>query len=390
MIVPIDYSTLKNEHLPNYTEIYENNISFIGNITKWVENSIYLSSPFQIKLLITYALVPSALCNCLPLLILYGPKGCGKSTALELISYLWDIPINSSADTFSAIRNDLNNRRWKETKLIDENGEEGKFVQKIELNTMMLWDDLDPNVFTEQPNLYRMLKCGYKKATDLISIAGARGKNVTFNSFSPKILSTIKPIWGHPKYTEIERRSLVIKFKKATKTEDIPPLRLSDYNWNGLSKRINSLWNKKRALNWLGYRSLLINTLANNSRNEITLDLMATGMALKIFKDIDDAISYFESYWQWYDDNLATGDSALCGLLKDFIKENLEQNKKYQLNYHSDNPDLEEKIDPGVLRKKVDIWYSCGMLEDKPKAKLISEVMNYLGWQLVPGKWIKF
>jgi hypothetical protein len=383
---PIDYSSLKIQNLPSWQIIYNDKISFVENIYRWSHESCYLSNEFLHKLILIYSLVPSALCDCLPILFLYGNKGTGKSTTLELISYLWDIPINSSADSFSAIRNDLNKRRWKKIKSEHDPDEH----INIELNSMMLWDDIDPAIFESQPNIFRMLKCGYKKATDTISIAGPKGKNITFNCFSPKIFSTIKPIWGNYKYTEIERRSLVIKFKKAPSPKYVPSLNLAAYNWSGLSQLTHSLWDKRRALRWLGHKSLLINSLPNNSRTEITVDLMATALALDIFNSIDSCLEYFTNYWQWYDDSLAMGDSALCGLLKNFIKETLIENKKYQLKYNADNPDLEEKIAPGILRKQVDIWYNCGMLEDKPTAKLLTQAMNYLGWQLVPNKWVKF
>jgi hypothetical protein len=64
-------------------------------------------------LITAYLLLPSALCRITPYLFLCGVSGSAKSTIGKLAASLYGVPINSSGDTFAAIRNSLDERKFK-------------------------------------------------------------------------------------------------------------------------------------------------------------------------------------------------------------------------------------------------------------------------------------
>lgn len=381
----IDYSKLKSANLPTWRDLYDKNSSLAENFISMLEAAVELPYPVQYQLIAAYTLTPSALANILPILVLYGQRGTGKSTTGQLISYLHGVSIHTGADTFAAIRNDLNSRRWKQLVLpANEDDEEHiPIAKKIELNTILVWDDIDAKILIEQPNIFRMLKSGYNKATDTISIAGTGGRNIKFNCFSPKIVSSTTPIWGDSRFSELERRILVVKFGKAVNP---PSLKLESYDWHGFEQVFKNYWNIDRAKAWLEYRLELDSCLDNTTRSTITLDLMATGLTVGLWSDTEAAINYFEDYWKWYELEAATGDSALTGLLKQFINDRLNKEEQLALKFGC-QPECE--IDPRELKKMVDSWYKAGMLEVSPNAALVNQIMNYLGWRLIPNAWTK-
>ncbi|MBR8828786.1 MAG: hypothetical protein DSM107014_12940 [Gomphosphaeria aponina SAG 52.96 = DSM 107014] len=379
----LDYSIIKEDFLPSWRQLYDKAEPFATNLLNLLPLVAPLPYPFQTKLIASYALTPSALASILPILIFYGQRGTGKSSLGQLISYLHGIQIHTGADTFAAIRNDLNDRRWKTIAMEGNDPAYPTIFRTIEVNTMMVWDDIDAKMLIEQPNIFRMLKSGYNKETDTISLADGSGENKRFNCFSPKICSTTTPIWGDSRFAELERRILVIKFGKA---QFEPIVKLDNWNWHGFNQLFIDYWNSlDRAKNWLASRKKLGEIFSNNTRTTIILDIAATGLSTGIWKSTDEVKDYFSEYWSWYEEEIAYGDSALCGLLKKYIFE-LEQNRYSVIDLFGLSQD---EIDPVALKKQIDSWNKQGMLEVTPTNSLVSQTMNYLGWRLIPGKWIK-
>lgn len=380
----VDYSKYKRESLTFWEEIYNYNLSYPQNIMQLLEEVTELPFNFQYELVASYILTPSALASILPIMVFYGQRGTGKSNLGQFISYIHGVDINTGADTFAAVRNDLNTRRWKTISVPHPDASyHGSITKIIEANTILVWDDIDSKMLLEQPNIFRMLKSGYNKETDAISVADTGGKNLKFNCFSPKICSTTTPFWGDARFAELERRILVVKFGKATRTN---LLRLDFFDWSRFYELFNEFWSENINIErWLSFRKRLSLILPNNTRNTITLDIMATGMVCEFWQSIEECIEYFEQYWSWYDQETATGESALCGLLKQYLTEH--ENKKTTtsgLIRHKPN-----EVSPLALKKQIGLWNSNGMLEVSPTTKVVNETMNYLGWRLIPGKWIK-
>jgi hypothetical protein len=84
-----------------------------------------------------------------------------------------------------------------------------------EKNAFMVWDDIDPSVFTTRPDIYRLFKFGYDRSTDTISISSDKaGKNLKFRCFCPKIFSSVSPLHTDSNFPELKRRLLTIKTKR--------------------------------------------------------------------------------------------------------------------------------------------------------------------------------
>jgi hypothetical protein len=381
---PLDYSQFKSEFLIPWQDLYDNNKSYPDNILALLPKVSQLPFDFQYKMLASYIMCPSALANILPIMIFYGQRGTGKSSMGQFISYMHNVEINTGADTFASLRNILNERRWGVIYVPHQHKDYlGTKPKTIELNTILIWDDIDAKVLIEQPNIFRMLKSGYNKATDCISIADVGGKNLKFNCFSPKICSTTSPIWGQARFAELERRILVIKFGKAIATD---LLRLEDYDWIGFGELFHQYWQQKKHIKaWISQRRNVSKSFENTTKNTILLDIVATGLSCGYWESTEEAKDYFTEYWNWYADEVFHGNSALCGLLKKWIEE-YHQQKEPQLSLFKRS---EQEINPMSLKRKITEWQAEGMLETTPTAKVINETMNYLGYQLVPGKWVK-
>ena len=90
---------------------------------------------------------------------------------------------------------------------------------ETEVNTIMVWDDVDPNVFIAKPDLYRLFKFGYDRSTDKIEVSSNDiGKNEVFHCFCPKVLSSIHPLHTDTRFKELHRRLLVIPTQKIALT----------------------------------------------------------------------------------------------------------------------------------------------------------------------------
>lgn len=177
-----------------WREIYDESLSLPWNVHHILQQTILLPHDFY-DIIAAYFLLPSALCRNIPYLFLYGQSGSGKSTVAKIASYLHGVPINSSSDTFAAIRNALEDRRYGHATIQDPDNPDNTWTDKVPRNTIMVWDDINAQTFTSQPNLYNMLKFGTNKSTSTIAISGKEiGETLKFNCFCPKVFSSISPL----------------------------------------------------------------------------------------------------------------------------------------------------------------------------------------------------
>ncbi len=209
--MPYDYSALtkSEDGISNtWRELYDESLSLPDNLLSILRRAIYLPHDFY-DLIAAYYMLPSALCTIVPYLFLHGQSGTGKSTIARIASYLHGVGITSSSNTFAGIRNELDKRRRGWAEVVDPDDPEKTWNKSVELNTCMVWEDINAQTFTSQPNLYNMLKFGTNKRTSIIELSSDKiGENMTFNCFCPKIFSSITPLHLDDRSTRLMMKSL--------------------------------------------------------------------------------------------------------------------------------------------------------------------------------------
>ncbi|MGK7937221.1 MAG: hypothetical protein AB4206_15760 [Xenococcaceae cyanobacterium] len=394
-----DYSSLLNsEHsaLATWRDIYDEKLSVADNLLSLLQKFILL--PYDhYDIIAAYLLLPSALCRVVPYLFLFGQSGTAKSTCSKLASYFGGVPINTSSDTYAGIRNGLKERKYQVLEIPHPTDPEKPGLwKKIEDNTVLIWDDIDPSVLITKPDLYRLFKVGYDRSTDKISMSSeTKGENLTFRCFCPKIFSSISPIHLHNSFKELRRRLIVIPFARV---EELPDTRLAElgltrdnwkkhllnidsYQWNGFSSKFKNFWNRELAEVFLLNRQTLSQAHLDLSSQEkvISVDLLATGITSGIWQDEDEGVSRLKEYFDWYQSETSQY-GGLSSYLKEYISSEASNAKKFGNTFKISSPELLSQIQ---------VWLKQGWLLEKPKPKEIKETMADLGLVLQQGYWVK-
>lgn len=397
-----DYSVVLKDESNNYFDswknIYDESLSLPHNFLSILHNTIYLPNNHY-KIIATYAFIPSVLARVVPYLFLYGVSGSGKSSIGKLIASLHGISLNSSSDTFASIRNSLNERRTGYTIVPSDSPSFPDGCNKeVEINTCMVWDDIDAKVFTTQGDLYRLFKFGYDKSADKIEMSSIdKGKNETFHCFCPKTFSSIVPLHSDDRLLELRRRLLVIPTKKL---EDLPQDRIFELdnhplrnnrelinvdliNWEGFDNEFRSYWNLEKAREYLALRKILSRKLRTFTSNQkiVSLDLLVTGITANIWNSESEAITDIKSYWEWFDKEIQINQEPLTLMLKNLVETE-------ELNALNNGTKI--NISNAQIRAYCEAWYHNSDLLQKPTAQEIKRIMTELGYRLaIKGQWVK-
>ena len=397
-MTPYDYSSLtkSQDGISNtWQEIYVASQPLSWNLLSILEQTIYLPHDFY-DIITAYFLLPSALCRVIPYLFLHGQSGSGKSTVAKIASYLHGISINSSSDTFAGIRNSLDARRKGCIELPHPTVPGQTYKKEVVRNTCMVWDDINAQTFTSQPNLYNMLKFGTDKSTSKITLSSKEvGENLEFECFCPKIFSSITPLHLDDRFRELKRRLIVVPCSRVEELTDERKaelgifddswqgklLDLTAYNWKGFSECFQEFWDLEMAQMFLATRSILPKSVKGlgSQQRAISLDLLATGITSGVWEDESVAIEQIKAYWKWFKQETEK-NAGLGGLLKDYINQE-EANAK--------NGGRPLQIHTHELRNRVDNWVTQGWLFEKPKSAQVKEMMLDLGMRLQQGIWRK-
>ncbi len=393
-----DYSSLfssEDNYSNTWRELYDDSLSLPDNLLAILKRTVFLPYDYY-DILGSYFLLPSALCRVIPYLLLTGQSGSGKSTLAKLASYLHGIAINSSSDTFAAIRNSLDKRRKGLIELPYQGEGFETYHKEVERNTCMVWDDIDPSVFSNSPDLYRLFKFGYDRSTDKIMVSSKEtGDNLEFHCFCPKIFSSISPFHLDDRFKELKRRLIVIPCKRVEELtqERKDELSITDndwqsklidltaYDWKGFNQLFDDFWDIEIARWFVDVRAMLGSSVRGLSSQQraISLDLMAAGIASGIWQDEDEAIDSLKNYWEWFKQETEK-NAGLGGLLKDYIRQECR---------NATNAGKAPEIYTHQLRTQVQNWVTMGYLYEAPKPRDVKELMYDLGMRLQKGKWIK-
>lgn len=378
-----------------WRELYDDNLLLPENFLSLLRRTVYLPCDFY-DIVAAYALLPSALCKNIPYLFLCGTSGSGKSTIAKLISHLHGVKINSSSDSYAGIRNDLDKRRRTIVERVDPEDPTKTYRIYGEANTCMVWDDVDASVFINSPDIYRLFKFGSNRASAIITISSKEvGENLEFNTFCPKVFSSISPLHLDDRFKELRRRLIVIPCKKL---EDISELRKAElgivdnqlrgdyididaYDWKGFSSVYKDFWDLNLAKSFIDNRKVLVQSLRglSSTQRAVSLDLLAGGIAAGIWSDENIGIHRIKEYWKWFKEETEK-NTGLIVLLRDYVKQ-LERNSK--------TADIPLSLPNSQLRNQVNNWVATDWLLENPRASELKAAMFDLGMRLHKGIWSK-
>ena len=378
-----------------WRELYDDDLLLSENLLNILKQTVLLPHDHY-DIIAAYYLLPSALCKLVPYLFLYGQSGSGKSTVAKIASYVHGVPINSSSDTFAGIRNSLEERRRGYADVVDPDDPTRTWREPVAKNTCMVWDDINAQTFTSQPQLYNMFKFGCDTTTDKITISsGEAGQNIEFRCFCPKIFSSISPLHLDDSFRELKRRLIVIPCKRVEELSDTRKAELgitddnwqgklldpSAYDWKGFSQVFSQFWDLENAQSFLTIRRILAKSVRGLSSQQrgMSLDIMAAGIASSLWQDEAEATERMKVYWQWFKTETEK-NAGLGTLLKNYIDQEAE-------NARNGGRALE--IYTSQLRSQIKNWVDMGWLYEKPQSKKIKELMLDLGMRLQHGKWRK-
>lgn len=385
----LDYTTLRKQNAADldWRDIVEYN-DFALDIQLWVRRCVCLPENHY-DLISAYILMPSALCRIVPYLFLYGVSGSGKTTIGKLAKSIYGVNINSSSDTFAAIRNSLNKRKYGFFRKPSPESPTGFMNVETEINTCMIWDDVDPSTFRTSPDIYKLFKYGYDRSSDTIMISSKEaGENIEFRCFCPKIFSSITPFHALEEFKELRRRLIVVPFakledlpdEKRLNFESINSFNPDDINWSDCYKEFRNYWDLERCELWLNLRKNIKSRLTKLTSNQkiICCDLATTGIVTGIWINASDANKYLANYFTWFDRDIETGKDSLIKVIERIIE---------QETIKSRNANIPLAILNQAMRNQLSTYYDQGWINDKPTGKIISQIMTELGFKLNTGYW---
>lgn len=398
-----DYSLVYTDYLQGSEEL------LLDKALTLISKTVALPRTEPYRLLLAIMLCSSSLgSKTMPRLFSYGLKGSGKSELAKLFARVRGVPLLASKTTYASIRNIINDANYFEPKLgfIEGNLREGSFL---------CWDNLRPDQLLLDTSTYQLLLSGYSRATSNIQISsGVAGTNLSFNCFSPVILSSIFPLHIDTEFDELHRRMITIPHKPfelfsevelqqlqndGGLTDIYDKIDIDDTDFGGLTEQYQVFWDDS-ARQTLSYNRKKI-LIASRGRDSVfrqasstffTLmcDVLANGFCLNAFKDLNEASEFFMSL---YNATLEVGkqsESASMILLKRFIESATAQ--QVGLNQEliaAGLPELPLRVPAQDVKAHLDNLSQEGRLEKRVQVRERNQLMAALGYRLDAKSWVQ-
>ena len=398
MKMAFDYSQLyeSDDAIANtWREVYHFSQPFPWNVQNILQQTVFLEYDFY-DIIAAYLILPSALSRMVPYLFLYGQSGSGKSNVSKLCMRVHGIETTSPTATYAGLRNLIEKRRYGYADVCHPDEPEYTWRKLVEVNTHLIWEDIDANKFTQNMDLYSMFKIGFDRNTDKIVLSSKEvGENLEFRCFCPKTFSSISPLHLDDRFRELRRRLIVIPFKRV---EDLSNERKAELgikydnyhsklidcdglDWKGFSNEFKTFWDMELGKQFIDTRRILSKTVQGltSQQRAISLDLLTSGIVSGIWIDEVEAVEKLKVYWKWFKQETEQ-NAGLGQLLKEYLKQE-EKNAKAG--------STELVISVSQLRYQIDLWTNQGWLLEKPSTSSVKELMFDLGMRLRKGNWIK-
>lgn len=396
--MPYDYSSILDRVSTTSTwqDIVNEQDSIANNLINLLKRSILLPKNHY-DVIASYLFIPSALAKTVPYLFLHGASGTGKSTLGRLAALWYGVTINSNNDTFASIRNSLNDRKYQGIQIPSGDPAFPPIVKEIEVNTGMVWDDIDSSLFTTNPNIYRMFKNGYDRDTDTIIMSSTevKGENLKFRCFCPKIFSSVSPIHLDSAFKELQRRLLVIPFKRIESidndrlaelgvTKDNYPtllINLDSYDWKGFESLFANFWTPQLAEAYLITRNSLARSCRglSSTHRAISLDLLSAGIVSGVWSSKEIAINSLVNYFDWL-----KREVSQFGGLNEHLGQYINTEK-----INAVNANLPLRINSRELYAQLNQWLLMGWILEKPRPKQLKDILADYGLALQQGYWVE-
>lgn len=275
------------------------------DLEQFIMQSVALPySDIQLPIVRAYAVTPTTLAKCVPVLYLYGQAGSGKSTLARLLAHYHDtVPIAAST-TFAAVRNTINKIRWDSVGF-----EEGSPVFEGEKDYCLILDNLNERTLKDE-NYYSLFLNGYHRSTDTYYISKGDGDNLEFRVFGKKVVSSVHYTFGGLGMGELARRALPIHTERLDKQSgdarctyltDLDHADLDSLDLDSMSPRHcheymtaedrNAFLAARKAINNFKPKSL------SNAQWTICRDLASAGMAKDIWGTPSEMRDNLGAYW---------------------------------------------------------------------------------------------
>lgn len=404
----IDPDKIRESCLPNWQElvpsdIYNNSLADkpAEAIKSIIKEFIWLpGGEADLDIVTAYLCIPSSLAMICPVLFLQGREGSGKSNLGFIASKLYNVTIFSSSSTFAAMRNELKKRKYKTIQVPRDWNYHGNDLIEVEANTLMTFDDIDPSLFRQHPDIYRMLKYGYDRATDTIEISSEKsGENLTFRCFCPKVLSSITTVHCYPEFKEFSRRVITIYTKKLEDFSEAERMSYAgkylqdkhDYHWTGIEKLLPAFWDRiDTATRYISTRVEVQRALRkrthslNSAQATISIDLMTSGVLTGIWDNPDTALEAVGDYWQ----RMAVFRERLSSPIEQLFDEYLEKKViDYQRLIANGSQKGSLEISLRELRGYLKLWSEY--LTETPSWTDLNKLLIERGFLASPGKWTR-
>lgn len=384
----VDFSAEREETGIDWRELVDGSTSLYHKLKALFEQIIILPSPeLQTSVFLSFVMTPSAMSNNLPIGVLYGSSGSGKSETTKLISALHNTPINAAASSFASIRNQINNSRFYDSD------------KTFERNFLLVWDDINESVFlkrSDSEHMFSMFKSGINRKA-LITIADRLGTNMEFHPFSPKCVSTISPFWDHPKLIELKRRIIPFLFKRVPESSHVAVDLIScdDINFNGLNNEYECYWRFKENRETFNKakRSLfrMKSSVIPLEIQRLYTDVIAT-LSTVVGLTASEALKQFEMYFEFINANVLDSNVGISHIFDDWIEP--KECDVYDLEkLRGSTPPWKLLIQPKTAYEHFDNLFNNGEISARVERSVIESLFINRGYTKVKTKagyqWMK-
>ena len=347
-----DILALYDEVKTSYLHSWNDSNTLGQNLTQLFQDCIYRCQYPQI--IATYSMLSTRVSLCTPLLILQGQQGTGKSTVLDIICQIRGIdkPFACGQSTYASLRNYVEKYKLKHI------GDKLSFNDGLSI----CLDNLHSNHLVVGEPLYNFLLTGYDRKTSKVSIATQKvGESMDFDTFCPKVISTVHDIYQDTSLPELKRRLIMIEFKKY---DQLFINSVKRYSFKGIHEQFINFWAQENIYREYVQQRLMIDTYAQENdgiseklleRLEISLDLLTTSLLIGCFPNYSQLFDYYSEYYEHMFQSK--------GVLDDYLEAYINS---------SPNPKV---ILIAQLKKYIDACKSNGYIDSNISFKKIKEIL---------------
>ncbi len=175
-------------------------------------------------------------------------------------------------------------------------------------------------------------------------------------------------------------------------------LDIDSISWEGIEKNYFQFWGNldkckeyvmhRKFLTKRGKKPFKIPDTIKSHEWTISVDLICTGLVLKVFSSVPEALDFFGKYWEYARNDIFSEFGATLEHVRAFIDEETEVARNAnKILVDSGMKPKKIHINPKRLKSRLDKLQSEGALDISPRHKEIGQIMNQLGWKLTTRGW---